>query len=610
MISVSNDFKSAIKSDNREIYGYVEVNYQNNKYNLDVVDTPTLASLVLSDGSGLVSNKKTMKKYATLENNYTLLDGSFMVCNENVIDDAGIITDDVFEDIDDATITINNDSSEVPIKGITIYFKDNLPFDFDITFTYSDETVSTDNIRNNTSMIYQKIFTDDVYISSIEFTIINVEHSDNRLRISCVDFNLSDLYEGDELVDFEITEEIDLLLESVPTNTCTINLNNYPTQNGGNKFDPINPTGIVKYLNDNVIIKPFIGVLTENNGIEYVSMGIFYLKDWSSNPDGNVVFNGDNIIWKISNLSIVPDGNFLRNYFNGEQVSQKLNTMTGFNFDLTYSPRFYDNENLKKTDLLGYLQSNISTLIFSNISNDIKIRKFYTTRDNIVKLAYITNTPVDKISRNNITTDVDYKIKSIINTLEVKDLSPNQTLVSTGTETVVSDEYTLTSEEDYIWYTLNKFTNYSTSSFSYQVVSGSATATVVDKNYWLLYVKVTGTVGSKIKITYTGSVFPTPSVRNLIFKNNILDGETLSLDYNDYGISSDMDWLKEYYLNYNKKYKISLTSMGNPSIEVGDVVSVQTRYNDINDGYKDIIITKQRFTFDGGLQCDIEGEGD
>lgn len=608
MINVSSSFKEAIKSENREIHGYVEVKYQDNEYDLEVLETPTISEVVTSNG--LVGGEKILKKFASLEDNYALLDGSFMVWNENRPLEYGFISDDVFEDINDNTIIIQNNTPNTLVKGITIYFKENLPFDFDVTLTYSDNTSEIHNIRNNTSMTYQYILPEGMSVSTITLEVLRVEKPENRLRIASIDFNLSDLYEGDELVDFEITEEIDLLLESVPTNTCTINLNNYPTQNGGNKFDPINPTGIVKYLNDNVIIKPFIGVLTENNGIEYVSMGIFYLKDWSSNPDGNVVFNGDSIIWKISNLSIVPDGNFLRNYFNGEQLSQKLNTMTGFNFDLTYSPRFYDNENLKKTDLLGYLQSNISTLIFSNISNDIKIRKFYTTRDNIVKLAYITNTPVDKISRNNITTDVDYKIKSIINTLEVKDLSPNQTLVSTGTETVVSDEYTLTSEEDYIWYTLNKFTNYSTSSFSYQVVSGSATATVVDKNYWLLYVKVTGTVGSKIKITYTGSVFPTPSVRNLIFKNNILDGETLSLDYNDYGISSDMDWLKDYYLNYNKKYKISLTSMGNPSIEVGDVVSVQTRYNDINDGYKDIIITKQRFTFDGGLQCDIEGEGD
>ena len=300
----------------------------------------------------------------------------------------------------------------------------------------------------------------------------------------------------------------------------------------------------------------------------------------------------------------------MRSYFNGYQLSQKLNDMTGFEFDLLYSPRFYENLYLKKTKLLDYLQSNISTLIYSNIDNNIKIRKFYTTRDNIVKLDYITNNPVDKISVNNILKDVNYKIKSIINTLEIKDVAPNQSLTSTGNETLVNDEYTLTSEEDYIWYTLSKFTNYATSSFSYQVISGDASVELVDKNYWLIYIKVTGEIGSKVKITYGGAVYPTPSTRNLIFKNDIVDGEKLSLNYDDYGISSDVEWLKEYYLKYDKRYKISLTSMGDPSLDVGDVISVQTRYNDINDGYKDIIITKQQFTFDGGLQCNIEGEGD
>ena len=94
MISVSNSFKDAIKNENREIYGYVEVKYQNDDYDLEVLQTPNTAEIVISDG--LVNEGKVLKKFASLEDNYTLLDGSFMVWNENRPLEYGFISDDVF----------------------------------------------------------------------------------------------------------------------------------------------------------------------------------------------------------------------------------------------------------------------------------------------------------------------------------------------------------------------------------------------------------------------------------------------------------------------------------------------------------------------------------
>ena len=85
MISVSDSFKKAIKSDIRELYGYVDVNYATRDYEKEVAQTPMALSLVPSDGSGLIAGSKLMRKYATLENNYTLLDGSHFVSNENIL---------------------------------------------------------------------------------------------------------------------------------------------------------------------------------------------------------------------------------------------------------------------------------------------------------------------------------------------------------------------------------------------------------------------------------------------------------------------------------------------------------------------------------------------
>lgn len=612
MIAVSESFKNAIKSSNREIYGYVEINHNKTNYDLNVTHYPTLNETVLSDGSGIVSEEKIITSYATLENNYTLLDGSFMVWNENIVSNVGMVTEDIFEDISDTSIIINNNSPLISVKGITIYFKDNLPFDFDLTITYDDDTTSVENVRNNQSMVYQKIFTDDVFISKIELEILNVEYPDNRLRISTVDFNISDLYYGDELVNFTVTEEVDLLLENLPINTCSIKLNNYPDANQSNKFDPINPVGVTRFLTSNTEIKPYIGVLTEDNGIEYVPMGVFYIRDWSSDSDGNVTINGENLFGIFRNITIDSfDGRFLRNQFTGYTLGSYLNNMTGYNFSF-YSGT-YDNRYLQDNNLLNFLAANMpfQVMYYDDNLHIYEKRKFRVTRDNIAKEDLLDEFSVDSISRNELKEDVKYETKSVINKVEITDIT-NYNMSSTTISNVIQDTYTLKAEEEYIWYKLNKYTNYDDSTFSYSSSSG-ATATLIDKNYYMIYVRVNGNVGDTIAITYRGYVFDNPPTMKHTWNKNIANGDALSLDFTKYFNANDiyLNMTANYYLTNDKKYKVTMKTNGDPSLEASDTISVQTRYDNDNDGgYKDIIITKQTFNFDGGLSCDIEGVGD
>ena len=60
MITVSDSFKKAIKSDTREIYGYVEVKYQNKTFDLDVNTIPTSSPLTTEDG--IVKDNKILQK--------------------------------------------------------------------------------------------------------------------------------------------------------------------------------------------------------------------------------------------------------------------------------------------------------------------------------------------------------------------------------------------------------------------------------------------------------------------------------------------------------------------------------------------------------------------
>lgn len=624
MISVSDNFKKAIKSDVRELYGYVDVNYATRDYEKEVTETPAALTLVPSDGSGLVAGSKIMRKYATLENNYTLLDGSHFISNENVLyNENGFISNDVFSNINDNTITIKNVSSEEPLNGFTIYFVDNLPFDFTLIVTklvpslddpeIFDESLETINVTNNNSMVYQHIFGTTTYVKDITLTINSVDYVDNRIRISYIDFLISDLYYGDELVNFDVTEEIDLLVENVPTNTCSISLNNYPDETGGMKFDPINPVGLVPYLTENTTFTPYIGVLTEDNGIEYVPMGVFYLSDWSSDVDGNVTLNGKNVIERLKNITMISDGNLLTYLFTSDVMSTYLNNMTGYDFNLfdtgTYKLTF-----LRHNNLLDWLKANLAfRIMYYDSTNNVYVpRKFYVTRDNTVTLTVLNEESVDNIDRTQLKDDLKYETKSVVNKVEITDIT-SYSRSSTQKENVIDDSHTMLAEEEYTWYIFDKYSNYqSGATFSYTVTSGSGTATLVDVNYYMAYVKFTGTVDSVIHVTYSAYIYDEPPTKLWTFTNNYKTGDTLSLDFHEYFDAKDsaLKHTATFYLTRDKKYKVVGNTIGDPSLEAGDTISIQTRYTDSNDGYKDVIITKQKFTFDGGLSCELEGLGE
>ena len=624
MISVSDSFKNAIKNQNREIRGYVDIKYQDNTFNTSVIQTPTRAELVSSDA--LIKGYKTVPKYATLENNYTLLDGSFTVWNENkVLNNSGYISQKVFQSISDTAFIIDN-SSNTPTKGITIYFKDNLPFDFTVAFYDNNNNYIEDRVTNNQSMTYQYVFTEETIITEIAIEIYSMEFPDNRIRIAYVDFNLSDLYEGEELIRFNVMEELDLLVENIPINTCSVNVNNYPSANGGNKFDVINPRGITKYLNDNVTIEPYIGVVTESDGVEYVPMGVFYLSDWSSDTDGNVTLNGKSVLNKLSEELVKSNGSFLRAVFNSTSFSTFLNQTTGHEFSfINYSSAWNHNQFMNNFNIMEYLKSAvICMLFFDNFDTEYEqYRKFYVDRYNIIKLNPIDFEPIESIDRSCLKKDVDYTTRERVKTLNVKMLTTPQLSRPSGAskEVCIDITYTLKSSEDYLWLTSEKYMEWASGEIQYTVISGSASATLIDYNTSSIYVKVLGTAGSQIRIKYLDYVYTGTNIgtkTETMINDKVERGSSVTVD-----ITAFIDDITAYYnaqmvpykfnkiyFNLDKPYQIKASTIGDPSLTLGDTVSIQTRYTETNDGYKNMTITKQTFTFDGGLSCEIEGVGD
>ena len=621
MQTVSDSFKKAIKSDNREIYGYVDVIYDKKSGDYYVDSIPDISLLSKPDGMDIMDDIKVIKNYATLENNYFLLNGEFILPNTNVLHDAGgYISDETFADIinesmEDDGCKINiiaNNSGYITTKGFSIFFKDNIPFDFNINITteYGQTTeqnqVMTIEVRNNTKFNYQYIFDNETTIKEFELIIYNTEYIDRRIRISDISFSLTDLYMGEELINFDVNEEIDLLVESLPINTCSVSLNNYPDENGNIKFDPINPGGITQYLTDNTTLIPYIGVLTEENGIEYVKMGEFYLKNWSSNANGNVTLQGEDLISKLKNMDIKSDGTFLNTIRTWGELSTYLTNMTGYTIVLGTGGSSNEKQ-LKEYNFGNWLLGNLPFLVVDSGGNPYI---FYISRNNeFLKRRLYMNRALDNISKKELVNDVVYKTKTTINKVEIVDIVFT-TEGSSGREDVIKDSHTLLHTEEYVWYKPSSSVYFGNSTFSY-TNNGHGSATLVDKNNHMIYVKYQGNVGDVVNITYNGEKLGADDSKTITFTNNKPVGESLSIDFTKYfkGNDSFTPTIANYYLTKDMNYIVTASTMGDPSLVVGDTIAIQTRYDNENDGYKNIVLTKQKFTFDGGLRCELEGRG-
>ena len=201
MEKVSEGFKKAIKATEREIKGYVEVIFDNQDgsgYTLTAAPERLKNSLE----SEIVDGIKKNKKYASLEENYTELDGSFLLPNYNVKGDkSGYVSNEIFSNIENRTITLSKESDFITSSGITIYFENNIAQKFTLTIINGDDENVILEVENDKS-VYQHIFDNPMIIKSISINIQQMEYSNRRIRISEIDFGISQVYEGSDLVSF------------------------------------------------------------------------------------------------------------------------------------------------------------------------------------------------------------------------------------------------------------------------------------------------------------------------------------------------------------------------------------------------------------------------
>lgn len=619
MLTVSNDFKKSVSATEREMKGYVEVIYtlpNIEKSPNELVIYPTILNINGTDLSPaeVSDDDRKGKNYATLEQDYFKLDGTFVLPNNDATKNPGIgyVSEDLFEDITgdvkfQFTPTFGT-SQEKICNGMTFYFQNNQPLEFDlkiiyviddttepITFGTLELTQDDAEIMSNGAIMFKF---DPISVFRGELQINDMLYTNRRIRLQEIDFGLSAVYENEELISFKTIEQCDRFADTMPINECEITLGDF---NG--KFDITNPKGITDVLNENVVIKPFVGVVTEDNGIEYCSKGTYWLKDWNYNGK-QAVLNGQSVFGKLLDMDYTKlkqvEG---RDPFVTEWLNYKSEKW-GVEFDLTLpytaSLSNYISDEFAKVDTkLNTLQKMIGYC--GGVLNQ--------TRDGKIKYLYIYLGSEEGFERLEQIVMKDYaniKNNDPINTLSVTEYiynDPSSELETFYENTIQSNDIV----ELYI-----PFDDYKAVQFPY-----TENCTVLESNFelqWLYdtYVYLKLQCNGNAKVVLQGYSYKNSKTENKVSINQV--GKEIKIENDFYSTNGTLDirYYSNNYIEYQKRFRpkrsIKVSFNGLPHYETGDIIHIEgKKYGNYTPFYM-TYITRIESEFNGSYRETIEGD--
>lgn len=282
MINVSKKFKKAVYAPSRHCKAKVRFEILDTTAFIDNVKTVSTEAIT-SRKEQLTNKVRNMSsRYAVFEKDYFKLDGSFILpdlagdyeygwWSNSLCDNEGN-----FGPYETVEFTFSEEHSSM---GLTIYFdtlNDEYATDFDIdVYDNLDEVIKHEGVEGNSSSRY--IFINQLKdYSRILITIKKWCKGYHRAKIVEVDFGIIKEYIDDNLINVNLTREINTTSEAIPAGELEFTIDNSLKE-----FNVLNPKGFYEFLQQGQECFTEIGVETEK-GIEYVQSGKHYLRGWQS----------------------------------------------------------------------------------------------------------------------------------------------------------------------------------------------------------------------------------------------------------------------------------------------------------------------------------------
>lgn len=292
------------------------------KITLDITDPEAVADASASSNtvaqhsktSQVINDKdKTIKNYATLEQNFWCLDGSNEILpivpstpqEKAQIGDVGYVSgglckgDCSFNSNPIITLTFSRVfTATIPAITITWSTMDNeFAREFKLTVYNGETAIFEQTIENNTD-ISNIIYHDFASYNRITLEIIKWSKPLTRARLADIDLGLSKEFFKNEIISMSFLEEVDAVTATLPTNQFKFELDN-----STDFFNPYNEEGFNKYLCSRQRVISKIGYYNETTqSVEWIQMGEYYLSDWNS-PQNTLTaqFEANNLLSFLNN---------------------------------------------------------------------------------------------------------------------------------------------------------------------------------------------------------------------------------------------------------------------------------------------------------------------
>ena len=217
------------------------------------------------------------RRLASLEHNYFVLDGTYILPDENDNGQVGWWSEEISgEDSTFATpqileFSFTADQSSI---GLTVTFDDRAnQYAMDFTIQAYDATgtiIAEDIATNNNQKRYISNMPVDGY-RKVRVIFTKTSTPRRRIRIAEVVFGIVQTFDETNAMEMRLLNEASPWAESLPSAELVITV-----ENQDRKYNMINPQGIYKYLQEGQAMNTAIGVGATKSSIERVNMGRTY----------------------------------------------------------------------------------------------------------------------------------------------------------------------------------------------------------------------------------------------------------------------------------------------------------------------------------------------
>lgn len=229
-----------------------------------------------SNAANLFSEKSAEMVYATLEEDFTKVDGSMLFLprrnSSDTYYDTGLVGGTLLSEAQ-YELTINLNTGATDFKGITINFGENYPVDFDMVSS-SGQTIE---FRDNTLAEFtsEEVLENTTYVKLIFYRMKNPQ---SRLRIYSIRFGYGLVYYNDSVMSSSLESYISPIGADVPQIDFSVQLKNYD-----HYFNVDNPKSAINFLETGQEMEIFYGYqLPDSEEIEWIRGNHLLCSEWES----------------------------------------------------------------------------------------------------------------------------------------------------------------------------------------------------------------------------------------------------------------------------------------------------------------------------------------